>query len=331
MGHSSWSDDFYKAREDRRAETGESAFKYHEEMRYRPRAERKVHADMNPFGVTRESRDSDEHPNSRAIMVPFDHTGSMGDIPVVLQKKLNKLMGMLTTKGYVDDPQVFFGAIGDARFDKAPVQVGQFESGIEMDDDLGKLMLEGGGGPYGEESYELMLYFAARHTAIDCYEKRGEKGYLFLIGDEEPYSKVNARQVREIFGDDLGQDIPVEQIIQEAKEKYNVFFIVPTGASGGRNSAIYRRWVDLLGQEYVMELDDPEAVCEAIVLAIGLFEGKVDLDEGIVDLEEYGIDRRSVGALTKALAVVAESAVVEADGATALVSKQEAESKIIRL
>lgn len=332
MGYTGWSDDFYKAREARRDKTGESAFAYHEKMKRRPRDEYKVHVQMNPFGINRESRDSDAHPESLSIMVPFDHTGSMGNIPIVLQKKLNKLMGLLTSNGYVKYPQIMFGAIGDANFDKAPIQVGQFESGIEMDDDLGKLLLEGGGGHYGEESYELMIYFAARHTQIDCFEKRGQKGYLFLIGDEEPYPKVFASHVRNIFGDELGQDIPIEKIVAEAREKYNIFFIVPTAASGGQNKKIYNRWVNLLGQEYVLQLNDPGAVCEAIAMVIGLHEGKIDLEGAVTDLADYGVDEKTVSALSKALVKVADSAVVEAKtGNVPMKRNKRAENRVVRL
>jgi len=332
MGYTGWSDDFYKARETERERTGKSAFVHHEEMKSRPSYERKVHEGMNPFGVNRESRDSETNPESLAIMVPFDHTGSMGGIPLVLQKKLNKLMGMLTTKGYVQYPQVMFGAIGDANYDKAPVQVGQFESGIEMDDDLGKLMLEGGGGPYGQESYELMMYFAARHTQIDCMEKRGKKGYLFLIGDEEPYPKLPASLIRNIFGDELGQDIPVEKIVDEVRQKYNVFFVIPTGAHGGANCTIYNRWVKLLGQEYVLQLENPDTVCEAIALAIGLHEGMVDLDGAVSDLAEYGIDRKTAGDLSRALVKVADNAFVEAVVKGGLVKRgKRTEKRAVRL
>lgn len=44
------------------------------------------------------------------------------------------------------------------------------------------------------ESYELAMYFMARHTSIDCYEKRGKRGYLFMIGDELAYPKVKRHE-----------------------------------------------------------------------------------------------------------------------------------------
>jgi len=38
------------------------------------------------------------------------------------------------------------------------------------------------------------MYFMARKTAIDCLEKRKQRGYLFIIGDEMPYRVVRRRE-----------------------------------------------------------------------------------------------------------------------------------------
>jgi len=56
---------------------------------------------MNPHGITmRESRDSDEHPNSLAIIVALDVTGSMGSVPHHLVKDgLPHIMDSIITGG----------------------------------------------------------------------------------------------------------------------------------------------------------------------------------------------------------------------------------------
>ena len=140
----------------------------------------KVDPALDPKGLKmRESRDSDAHPDSNAIMVMFDVTGSMGSIPAHFasdKQALPALMALLTSKGYIPDPQILFGAIGDANSDSTPFQIGQFESGNEMDDWLTKIFLEGNGGGQNHESYELAYYAATRHTSIDCFEKRNKKG-----------------------------------------------------------------------------------------------------------------------------------------------------------
>src|SRR5215469_18451298 len=220
MGSGAWSTNVYDAA--RRMRGGASAFKYSDS------GARKVHPDLDPRGITvRESRDSDEHPTSLAIAVLFDVTGSMQGVPRVLQARLPQLMGLLIRKGYLDHPQILIGAIGDATCDAAPLQVGQFESGIEIEEDLGKLYLEGGGGGHITESYELAMYFMAHHTSIDCFEKRGKRGYLFIIGDEIPYAMVKRKEVGALIGDGLQSNIPVEEVVAELQRTYDVYHVLP--------------------------------------------------------------------------------------------------------
>jgi hypothetical protein len=67
----------------------------------------------------------------------------MGAVPRTLQKKLPRLLGLLKDNRYVQDPQLMFGAIGDATCDRAPLQVGQFESDNRMERHLENILPEG--------------------------------------------------------------------------------------------------------------------------------------------------------------------------------------------
>jgi hypothetical protein len=300
MGTTRWSDDHYRDRARLRARTGRDAFLHDHAIRAGEAAP-VVHEKMNPRGVkVRESRDSEAHPRSHAVGVLFDVTGSMQGVPRILQANLPKLMGLLLRKGYLEDPQILIGAIGDATCDTAPLQVGQFESGIEIEEDLGKLYLEGGGGGHITESYELALYFMARHTALDCNEKRGRRGYLFVIGDETPYPKVKRKEVARLIGDGLQADIPVEEQVAELERTYDVYYVLPKMTHHWDNPAVYRRWVELLGQN-VLRLEDPAAICELIASTIGVAEGKVDLQHLADDLRKAGSSAAAAGAVRTAL------------------------------
>lgn len=300
MGYSNWSDIAYRARQTQRHQTNTTAFTYDDYVRQTGRVQ--VHDQMNPFGVTRESRDSAQHPSSVAVGVIFDVTGSMGAVPRVLQTKLGALMRLLVQKGYLDHPQVLFGAVGDAYCDSVPLQIGQFESGLEMDDDLGRIFLEGGGGGQVHETYELALYFMARHTAIDCFDKRGKKGYLFTIGDEMPYPEVSADHVRRLIGDPIERSLPTRDVLAEVQRRYEHFHIIPTRTSHGGTLPVQQAWRDLLG-ERVLLLEDESAVCETVALAIGLCEGTVfDVDDGAADLVDAGYDRAAAATAATALA-----------------------------
>jgi hypothetical protein len=282
MGSGRWSTDVYDAAARFRAATGASAFAYSDGGATR------VHPALDPHGVTvRESRDSAEHPRSLAIAVLFDVTGSMREVPRALQGKLPQLLGLLLRKGYVADPQIMFGGIGDATCDRAPLQVGQFESDNRMDDDLSRIVLEGGGGGQKTESYELALYFMARHTAADCYDKRGRRGYLFLIGDEMAYPKVKTDECRTVLGDTPRENLALSAVLAETTRKWDTYYILPAGASYAGDTEVLRFWRDLLGQN-VIELADLDAVCETIALTIGLGEDAVSLAEGIDDLDDVG-------------------------------------------
>lgn len=299
MGGTHWSTDAYREAALLRKRAGKSDFAYSDAARSKRNWE--IHPTLDPKDVTfRESRDSDIHPRSTAISVIFDETGSMGGIPLVFQKKLGELMSVLLLKGYIQDPQILFGALGDATCDRVPLQVGQFESGVEMDEHLRNIILEGGGGGTNHESYELALYFLARHTTIDCWEKRGRKGYAFLIGDEMAYQSANKKHVATHIGDHLEKDIPLRQIINEVQRRYHLFFIFPLNASHGHDDGIQNFWRDLLGQNVIF-LDDENAVSETIALTIGLTEDAINLAEGEQDLDNSGASRSAIQAATKAL------------------------------
>jgi hypothetical protein len=295
MGSGIWSTDVYDAASRYRASTGTSAFAYTDS------GARTVHSALDPKDAVRESRDNDEHPQSLPIVVLFDVTGSMGHVPRRLQEKLPQLLGLLLRGGYAKDPQIMFGAIGDATCDRAPLQVGQFESDNRMDDDLGRILLEGGGGGQMTESYELALYFMARNVRTDAWDKRGRRGYLFIIGDELAYSKVKAHEVRAVIGGRATQDIATRAILDEVRTRWDTYYLLPTDAGYGRDKRVLTFWRDLLGQQ-ALELDDLDAACETIALTVGLGEEAVDLDTGLADLRDAGSDAGAT--VSKALAHV---------------------------
>jgi hypothetical protein len=306
MGNGRWSTDVYSSRATTKKATGQSTFAYNDDVLAKlPSHERKIHDRLEPKSIKwRESRDSAEHPESNSIAVAFDVTGSMGTIPRVLQSKLPALHGLLQRKGYIEHPQVLFAAIGDSYTDMAPLQVGQFESDNRMDEDLEHIWLEGNGGGQMHEGYEMFLYFLARKTACDGFEKRGKKGYAFIIGDEKTYPAATREHIKEIFGEASEADIPVQQLVKEVQEKYELFFLMPRSASYfTTHPEILASWKQLLG-ERALVLDDEAAVCETIALAIGLHEGTIDIAKGVQDLLDLGVEEKYAKVAGAALAGV---------------------------
>ena len=167
-----------------------------------------------------------------------------------------------------------FMAVGDAYCDRNPLQVSQFEADNRIVDQLTDIYLEKGGGGNDFESYDLPWYFAAQHTSIDCFEKRGKKGYLFTIGDEPAPPGITAAQIKKIFGDEATQNISSKELLAMAERTYHVFHIVVEEGSGCRGNAdrVVKSWEALLGQR-VLRLSDHRKLSEVIVSAIQVIEG----------------------------------------------------------
>jgi hypothetical protein len=269
-------------------------------------AAEEIHKDLDPKDLkVRESCDSPEHPNSNALGIWFDQTGSMATAPTLFAKeKLGGLMKILLAKGYIDDPQILFGCFGDFSDRIGILQMGQFESDQRIDDCLTKMWLVGGGGGTHSESAELAFYAMARHTKLDCFDKRGKKGYMFLVTDEKPYSVVSKHQVEAIFGEKIEGDIKVEDILAELQERYEVFvvFLHTSCYPSSVQKAIRARWKELLG-ERVLDLEDPANICETIGATVGLLEGR-DVDGITRDLIDLGSSPDAIRKAVKATALV---------------------------
>jgi hypothetical protein len=288
MGQGAWSTNVYSSRAASKAASGQSTFAYNDDVLSKQSYEEmKIHDRLEPKGLKwRESRDCDEHPESNSVVVAFDVTGSMGSIPRVLQTKLPKLHGLLERKSAIAHPQVMFAAIGDSYTDRAPLQVGQFESDNRMDEDLEHIWLEGNGGGQMKEGYEVFLWFLANKTAIDCHEKRGKKGYAFVIGDELPYPAATRRNIEKILGEKPEADVSVEELVKQVQERYELYFLYPRTASYYTSQPqIAAYWRGLLGERLLI-LENEEDVCEVIALSIALSEGTVDLASDLSQLAE---------------------------------------------
>lgn len=325
MGGGSYSADLTSARLRSHKISGTSYFTHDTDIRS-GKAAAEVHKLLDPkkdnkVGKNiREAFDSDEHPKSRPVAILFDVTGSMNEVPPILVEKLEKLMAALVKKGYIDDPQILFGGIGDATCDTTPLQIGQFESGNEMDEALSKIYLEGGGGGQQTESYELGMYFMARHTDLHSVTKRGQKGYLFIIGDEMPYSRVKASEVKKYIGDTLQADIPLVDetdssgnttagLLPELQAKYDVFWIMPNKTSYYTDNRVINPLKALFGDRF-LKLQDPNDIVEFIVSTIGLNEG-YDLDDIKRDLKDIGADPDAITRSSSALVAFSRGGVAK--------------------
>ena len=278
MGNGTFNTASYAQAAATRASLGQDDFAYTSTQRAVPRHERKAAPSLEVNGVKfRESRDSDEHPESTPIIALFDVTGSMQRVPVVLQKQLGELFGILERGSYVKDPQVMVGAIGDDVYDSVPLQIGQFESDNRVDEQLREIYLEGGGGGDKREGYALAAHFVNTKVVTDAWEKRQKKGYLFIIGDELNKDRLYSRSISKWLGEaDTGEDLDVAKVYEDLKEKWEVFYLLPNLTAYYNDLEIARHWEALLGERFI-KLDDAEKVAEFIATTIAAHEEALQL------------------------------------------------------
>ncbi|WP_020569079.1 hypothetical protein [Neolewinella persica] len=289
MGYGKWSSTDYAAY--RRSYAGKSR-----DDIFTSNKHRRIDPKMDPFRLgIRESRDSPEHPNSLAIGLFLDVTGSMGHIPHdLVANQLGSMMDTLTSHG-VQSPQLMFSAVGDHRCDKAPLQVGQFESSTQLvNDGLSRLFLEGGGGD-APESYLMAWHAAARHTSIDCWEKRQQKGFLFTVGDDTSHAQFEANFQSTIFGYDQAKTVTDRELLIEASERYHVFHIhVGKNQQQTANARVANYWEPLLGKHFIT-LPDYKQLGLLVAMVVAIMTGSLAAD--VMRGQQPGLQRAVTDAL----------------------------------
>ena len=229
---------------------------------------REVEKELDPVGVSiRESRDSEEHPNSVPIIIGLDVTGSMGTVPHHLVKDGLPTMVTSIIESGVPDPQILFLAIGDHECDKSPLQAAQFESSDELLDKwLTKVFIEGGGGGNAGESYHLAWYFAAYHTATDNLDKRNQKGILITIGDEPVLKNLPVAVLKKIMGtSDISNkhSFSAAELLEKARESYEVYHLHIMQGWNGKRQEVIDGWKQIMGDNLVT-VQDYHQVAETI-------------------------------------------------------------------
>lgn len=235
-----------------------------------------LNSELDPKNIKiRESRDSEINPNSNAIIVGVDVTGSMGiNADQLVRKGLGTLVGQILERKPVSDPHIMCMGIGDVACDSAPLQVTQFEADLKIAKSLEQIWLEKGGGGNGQESYTLPWYFASKYTSIDCFEKRNKKGYLFTMGDEKAPKKLTAAEINRVFNNSESTSYTSEELLEMVSRSYHVFHIIVEQGYYVQNhrEEVVSSWEKLLG-ERVLKLRDNDDLAEVIVSAIQVIEG----------------------------------------------------------
>ncbi len=237
--------------------------------------------DMDPRNIkVRESRDSAKNPDSTPIILALDVTGSMGMIADTLAREgLGTLVESILDRKPVPDPHIMVMGVGDSTYDRAPLQVSQFEADIKIASQLKEIFLEHGGGGNHHESYTLPWYFAAEKTDIDCV-KHGRKGLLFTFGDEECPPDIQADHIKRVLGDKIQGDLSTKDLLEQVSKKYDVFHVVIEQGDYARahKKDVYDSWSKVLPADRIISVKDYTQLPAILVSVMEVHAGK-DKDE----------------------------------------------------
>jgi ribosomal protein L40E len=140
------------------------------------------------------------------------------------------------------------------------LQVTTFASGFDLEQLLGSLFGEGGGGD-APESYGMFAHWVNTHVEIPNAE---ETPFLIVFGDVTMHKNVPGPQVTHYLGD-AAQDIDALAAWRQVTQKWNTWFLRrPTGKKG---DAVDQQWAEAIGAQKIFHIEDEQ---RAVDYAMGL-------------------------------------------------------------
>lgn len=309
MGHDRYNADSYKQTKQRLDDAGVNAHTYTQTARQRGLG---VHDSLNPFNAGyRYSHNPASGDPVTSITFLIDGTGSGGENPGLIRDDLPQLLGLVNLDGYCKHPSFQNIVFGDAQGgDRHVLQVSQFESdGVKIDANLLNIYLSGGGGGNAHESYELAMWYAANMNVLDDWQ-RGEKGFMFIIGDELPWPVVRQQDVERFVGqlpNEMGfQAQTIEEVVADLKSKYHIWRICCSGSQYWSDESVHNYWRKLIGAEQVILLEDARDISELCAALIGTHVG-VGFSKVKADLQALGTGKTTIDNISTALVAAGNS------------------------
>jgi hypothetical protein len=200
-----------------------------------------------------------ESQSKNPLVVAVDVTGSMARWPAEIFDRLPLFYNTLSQ--YREDLEVCFAAIGDAGVDRWPLQVTGFAKGYDLEQQLGSLFGEGGGGD-APESYGLFAWWVEHHVKVP----NGDKPFLIVFGDAPMHEGVPKEQIQRLLGDATSWTQPNSlDTWRRLGQAWNVWFLRrPTGRKGDE---VDQQWAKAVGKEKIFRIDDEQ---RAVDYAMGL-------------------------------------------------------------
>ncbi len=224
-----------------------------------------LHAQLDPVHVMRECCDSADHPRTLPVVLALDVTGSMGTAAAEVARKMNGVMTRLYRQ--IRDVEFMVMGIGDLSYDRAPIQISQFEADIRIAEQLDRIYLEYGGGGNAYESYTAAWYMGAFHTRLDCW-KRGKKGLMITMGDEPLNPFLPREPLARVTGDVLQGDVETGPLYREAEKKYELYHLHVSHTRTDRYlEDVKESFGQVLDRGHLL-ITDPEHIAETLIRVI---------------------------------------------------------------
>ncbi len=246
------------------------------------------HSSLNP------KRWEDEpliNTHKNPIVFALDDTGSMGDWTKVVYDKLPMFYGQIMIQKYLDDPSISFAAIGDHTCCTAPLQVSEFGAGVELDQMISKLYMEGNGGGNEHESYELAAYFYLNNVKLGVCEYP----FFFITGDEGHFDKLSPDTVKTWLNLPCNDTVDSKDLFRLLMKKYNVFHIKKPYISKNYEMKIRSQWESTLGAERVFVFNEPKAVIDIVLGLIAITSKARKLNDYLDDMKQRGQSNERIG------------------------------------
>jgi hypothetical protein len=193
------------------------------------------------------------------LVIAVDVTGSMASWPFEIFDRLPLLFNTLSQ--YREDLEICFAAVGDAACDRWPLQTTTFASGYDLEQLLGSLYGEGGGGD-APESYGLFAHWINTHVEIPNAEGAP---FLILFGDVTMHPKVPKKQIETLLGDRVQGDVDAIEAWRTVAKLWNVWFLRRPG--GRQGDPVDKQWGLAIGGKKILAIQDEQ---RAVDYAMGL-------------------------------------------------------------
>ena len=245
-----------------------------------------IHNDLKPEGKKIVSN------SKNPIIIALDVIGSNIDFARLVYDKLPMFYGEIEQKKYLEDFDICICAVGDAKYDDYPIQIGTPAKGIEIDSWLEKIVLESGGGGNDYESYEIMAHYLANN----CEFKKDAKPIVFFIADESVNKTVSKDECKNL-GIECKEDYNPWPKLNKAFNN-NVFVMLNKYCGRNFRDDFTKSWQEVLPKQHTIRIPEEKAIVD---LMLGILAIQKE------ELETYALDMKGRGQTVKRIEGVTSS------------------------